>query len=82
MIKEENEVLEAALLAPETVITGNFLTVNTSAISLFNKQMGGGKSRTRPLGFRGWDQGVGLVCPLGHLKLPEILQNLPHFLLA
>ena len=39
MIKEENEVLEAALLAPETV-TGNFHNVNTSYISLFDKRMG------------------------------------------
>ena len=54
MIKEENEVLEAALLAPETV-TGNFLTVNTSAISLFNKQMGGGGNQEPGL----WGSGVG-----------------------
>ena len=52
MIKEENEVLEAALLAPETV-TGNFLTANTSAISLFNKRMGVGEIKNQASGVQG-----------------------------
>ena len=53
MIKEENEVLEAALLAPETV-TGNFLNVNTSAISLLTSEWEGGNQEPGL-----WGSGVG-----------------------